>query len=349
VQAMQLALRSDRELVGALLKEARAELIRDKRRELRTWTFLAALAWRTRQLDTAESLFRQCLLNLPTEKEFDVYSGLLQVLWFQRKHEEIIRLCRDSLRRRGDRLDMERLLRPQLAASLAALGRYDEAIEQADLAVKLGSDNYQVVQRCRKSEILAAAGRYAEAVELCEQTLKKFTGAAQVMTVRQSLSNVYSLKGDHARSEEQLRLVLEMDPDQALANNNLGYQMADRNANLEEAERLIRRAIELERSARKQAEEDGDNAAYLDSLGWVLFRRGKPAEAREWLDKAAALPDGVDDPAVWDHLGDVLAKLDQPAKAKEAWQKAVKLYESGGRRQSDSRKAEVEKKLKTVD
>ena len=204
-------------------------------------------------------------------------------------------------------------------------------------------------QRRLKAQILAEAGRHAEAVRLCEETLAKFPKTISVIQVRQTLSNVYSLKGDHAKSEEQLRLILEMDPDEALANNNLGYQMADRNANLDEAERLIRRAIDLERSARLRAEEDGDNAAYLDSLGWVLFRKGKLAEAREWLEKAAALPDGADDPAVWDHLGDVLAKLDLPAKAREAWQTALKLYETGARPKSDARRAEVEKKLKTVE
>ena len=61
------------------------------------------------------------------------------------------------------------------------------------------------------------------------------------------------------------------------------------------------------------------------------------------------MPDGADDPTVWDHLGDVYAKSDLPAKAKDAWTKAAKLYDVAGRRKSDTRRTEVEKKLKTVE
>jgi Tfp pilus assembly protein PilF len=125
--------------------------------------------------------------------------------------------------------------------------------------------------------------------------------------------------------------------------------LADRNVNLDEAERLIRRALDADRTARKDVEDEGDNASYLDSLGWVLFRKGKLTEAREWLEKAAALPDGGDNAEVWDHLGDVYAKLDQRAKAKEAWQTARKQYQDDHRKSSAAKRAEVEKKLKSLD
>ena len=348
-QAMYAALRTERALVGSLLEEARAEVNRERKWDHGTWVFLASLAARAGQLDTAERLFRQCLLNLPAEKEWQVYQGLFDVLQHQRKHREIVELCQEGLARRPTRIGMEMLFHPVLADALAALGKYDEALTHADRAVRLSSDEHKVREKCRRAHILAQAGLYDDAVRECEDTLKEFTRLKQVQAVRYTLSTVYSLKGDHAKSESQLRLILEVDSDQPLANNNLGYQLADRNVDLDEAERLIRRAIDLDRAARKQVDDDGDNAAYLDSLGWVLFRKGKLPEAREWLEKAAALPDGESDPAVWDHLGDVLAKLDQPAKAKEAWQKAAMRYDTGGRSKSDPRQAEVEKKLKTVE
>jgi Flp pilus assembly protein TadD len=123
--------------------------------------------------------------------------------------------------------------------------------------------------------------------------------------------------------------------------------MADRNVRLDEAERLIRRAVDADRAVAKRSGEE-ENAAYLDSLGWVLFRKGDLAGAREWLEKAAALPDGADDPTVWDHLGDVYVKLDLPDKAREAWQTSVKLYREDRRPKSAARRNEVEKKLKSL-
>ncbi|HZT78751.1 MAG TPA: hypothetical protein VFA26_00895, partial [Gemmataceae bacterium] len=90
---------------------------------------------------------------------------------------------------------------------------------------------------------------------------------------------------------------------------------------------------------------DRDNAAYIDSLGWVLFRRGRLGEARKELERAAALPDGRDDPVVWDHLGDVRFRQKDLSGAREAWRTAVKLYEEGRRRASDPRFREIKQKL----
>jgi tetratricopeptide (TPR) repeat protein len=148
-------------------------------------------------------------------------------------------------------------------------------------------------------------------------------------------------------------LVLEADPNDALANNDLGYQWADRSKNLDEAEKMIRKALELDRKARGDGgvlgpDADRDNAAYIDSLGWVLFRRGQLAAAREQLELATSLPDGADDPTVWDHLGDVYFRQEEKAKALTAWKKALGLFDTG-RRRADDRKKDVQKKIKLLE
>lgn len=348
-RAMMLGLRADADLVRAMLPEALAELRLDKQRAVNTWWILGNLAQHTRQLDRAEQFFRQALRQPPADREETIYLGLIGVLMEQKKYVEVVNLCESALNSpRRARFGRTHMLESTLADALTRQGEFDRALVHADQAIKQTSDDDQVRVRRLKSHILAEAGRFAEAVKLCEESLEKFPRAIHVVQTRLALSTVHSLHGDHTKSEEQLRLVLDLDPDQALANNNLGYQMADRNVNLDEAERLIRKAIELDRKDRPRTDDDGDNAAYLDSLGWVLFRKGKLAEAREWLEKAAALPDGATDPTVWDHLGDVLVKLDQPAKARDAWKKAVELYDTAGRRKSDPKKAEIEKKLQTV-
>jgi tetratricopeptide (TPR) repeat protein len=288
--------------------------------------------------------------SLTQQNEQRVYTGLIQVLLLQKKYADVVTICQSALNgpRRAHNSNAV-IFEANLATALTELGKFDEALDHADKAIKLTSEDSKVSQRNHKSEILARAERYNDAIRECTETMKDFPQLPRVRQTRYTLSNVYSLKGEHEKSEEQLRLILEDDPDAPLANNNLGYQMADRNINLDEAERMIRRAIEVDRSIRKEAGEDGDNAAYLDSLGWVLFRKGQLDDARQWLEKAAALFDGADDPTVWDHLGDVYAKLRMPAKAKEAWQASAKLYDAGTRRKNDSRRAELDKKLRTVE
>jgi Flp pilus assembly protein TadD len=150
-----------------------------------------------------------------------------------------------------------------------------------------------------------------------------------------------------------LQRILEDDPNDATACNDLGYFWADQNRNLPEAERLIRKAIELDRKARSGGtaiglEADRDNAAYVDSLGWVLFRQARLREAREELERSVGLPDGAEDPTVWDHLGDTYERLEQPHKAREAWRLALKLFEKGRRRPQDDQVNEIQQKLKRL-
>jgi Flp pilus assembly protein TadD len=205
--------------------------------------------------------------------------------------------------------------------------------------------------RLRRVSLLALAEKYDKAEAECLALLKETTQPGDVRDIRHQLSGVYSAAKQHDRSEEQLRLILEADPNDDSANNDLGYVLADRGRNLEEAERLIRKAIQLEREQRKTRkvgpDDDRDHAAYIDSLGWVLFRRGRVDEARQELERATALPDG-DDPVIWDHLGDVYLKLGQPDRAAAAWHKAAQLYDGDRRRKQDDQYKDLKRKLKLL-
>ena len=119
---------------------------------------------------------------------------------------------------------------------------------------------------------------------------------------------------------------------------------------------MIRKAIDLDREQRKKpagldreaSALDKDNAAYIDSLGWVLFRRGQVDDALKELERAVALPDG-DDPALWDHLGDVYFRLERYRQAMTSWQRSVELYEETEHtRPQDDRYRDVKRKLKTA-
>src|SRR5262249_44848957 len=150
-------------------------------------------------------------------------------------------------------------------------------------------------------QLMTNVGRFDEATAECQAMLKEYPEPNEVRNTRQSLSSVYTAAGKHLQAEEQLQMILDQDPTAATASNDLGYIWGDQGKHLPEAERLIRKALNLDRQQRKgtsavSADSDRDNAAYVDSLGWVLFRRGHLDEARKALEEAVTLPGGDDDP-----------------------------------------------------
>jgi tetratricopeptide (TPR) repeat protein len=238
----------------------------------------------------------------------------------------------------------------ELARALAILGKVDEAVAEADKAVDLAQDTERLRARLARVSVLTTVERFPQALAEARALLKENALPGSVRDIRLQLYFVYSSMRDLPRAEEQLRLILKADPDDATANNDLGYLWADQGKNLAEAERLIRKALELDAHQKKSGvltgiDDDRENAAYVDSLGWVLFRRGNLQEALRYLEKAVALPDGADDPTVWDHLGDVCSQLHERERALAVWRQALTLHEKDQRRKKDDQYKELKRKL----
>ena len=87
----------------------------------------------------------------------------------------------------------------------------------------------------------------------------------------------------------------------------------------------------------------------MDSLGWVLFRRGRFAEARELIERAAGMPVAANVAEVWDHLGDVCFRLGDKAKAREAWGRAAEQYVGSHQGRQHGRLDEARRKLKLAE
>jgi len=120
--------------------------------------------------------------------------------------------------------------------------------------------------------------------------------------------------GDLATAESYFEKCLRLAPNSAEAQNYLGYMWAEHGIKLEQARELIEKAVKTEPK----------NAAYLDSLAWVLFKLNQPKEALKYELKAVELSTEPD-ATVYEHLGDIYSGLGQPAKASEAWRKSMSL------------------------
>lgn len=110
--------------------------------------------------------------------------------------------------------------------------------------------------------------------------------------------------------EQDLRRVIDKDPEHADALNALGYTLADLTDRYQEAYDLIARAIALK----------PDDAAVLDSMGWVLYRLGRLEEAERYLRRAHELSA---DGEIAAHLGEVLWAMGERDGAWRIWEAAL--------------------------
>lgn len=129
------------------------------------------------------------------------------------------------------------------------------------------------------------------------------------------------------RAEADLKAALAFQPDHPYIMNYLGYSWADQGLHLEDAMKLLLRAVSIV----------PDDGYVTDSVGWAYYKMGKYQEAVEYLERAVELLpyDGT----VNDHLGDAYAKVGRKREAQFQWQRAINYGED------EAVKGEIQKKL----
>ncbi|CAA9225072.1 MAG: hypothetical protein AVDCRST_MAG42-1379 [uncultured Chthoniobacterales bacterium] len=162
------------------------------------------------------------------------------------------------------------------------------------------------------------AGRAQLAVMTFEEALNEAeANAAELLTARFYFDYGAAAEkaGLYDKAADLFRQSIVLDPANAAeVYNYLGYMWVEHNMHLDEAEQMINKALEL----------DPTNGAYLDSLGWLKYRKGKYEEALGDLLRAAQSLTR-DDPVVFEHIGDTYARLNKIPQALEYWQKAIAL------------------------
>ncbi|MCH8479515.1 MAG: tetratricopeptide repeat protein, partial [Wenzhouxiangella sp.] len=169
-------------------------------------------------------------------------------------------------------------------------------------AVRLAGNRELVEQAWLiEGDILREAGRASEAIALLSGALRQNPDSIALLYTRAICAIAID---DLELAEQDFRRILQIDDDNAMALNALGYTLTDRTDRHEEAYRLIRRALELE----------PDSPAIQDSMGWVYFRLGQPEKALPYLEQALQ---GEDNPEIAAHLGEVLWYLGREDEARE--------------------------------
>jgi tetratricopeptide (TPR) repeat protein len=183
------------------------------------------------------------------------------------------------------------------------------------------------------AETLVRAGRAQEAIVTLRAAL---AAEPRDETLLYALGAAYDRAGQGDAAIAQMRALLALAPDHAEALNFVGFSFAERGVRLEEAERLVRRALELRPRA----------GHVLDSLGWVLFRRGELRRAIDALERADAL--AGPEPVILEHLGDVYRAAARPEDAARAYRRALTAPNEDGAADGVRRRASLERKLREL-
>lgn len=227
----------------------------------------------------------------------------------------------DEAGRRGDALAVLRRIerdspfyataRGQMAWALRREGRDDEALRTASEALAHTPDRDLRVQL---GDLFTSLGRDGEAETLFSGVIAGDEARGQPdWRLYLARGAARERLGRWPEAEADLMRARQLSPDNPQILNHLGYGWVDRGQNLDEAMRLISRAVDL----------DPHNGLIIDSLGWAHFRLGHYGRAVIHLERAVELEPG--DPVINDHLGDAYWQVGRRLEAHYQWKRALAL------------------------
>ncbi|NHQ59121.1 tetratricopeptide repeat protein [Chlorobium sp. BLA1] len=233
-----------------------------------------------------------------------------------------------SLLQRQDAQGAERYFRkarsfvpgnPVIDEALVSAYIMQKAYHKASSIIVRAKKRYPVLAmrfRVMEGDLLYQEGKLDRAVLLLENVMQSINVKTEKDLYLQAagiLALCYDRQGLSVKSIRLYEEVLQLDPGNALAMNNIAYMLAEQGKDLSRAKTLAMKAVAAEPLS----------ASYLDTLGWILYRMGEYDKSRELLEKAAGL--NAQEAEIFDHLAQVYDKLGNMQKAAETRDKLRKL------------------------
>lgn len=356
----------DRELAKRLVKVA-VQMHDEAKPKEKPFKFNAALllgqlAHVTKDYKSAKTFYTFCedaAGKLDSEpKLVQAMEGLIDLAWDQKDFDGVIALCKKAVQLGGESQEMQTLVFIAMEKTIQATAKKGETDEALRMVGQAPFKKWYAEQL--KSFILREAGKYDEAVEALgeagkaledEQLPSDDQKQRLIRNTKYMTANVHVEAKKVDKAAEILKGLMKDDPENPTYPNDLGFIWCDNDMNLEESEKLIRKALDLDAKQRekllkeKKIDEEAAKkrtASYVDSLGWVLYKTKKYEEAKKLLLEAAEDQDEAEHIEIWDHLADVQMALGDTKGAIETWTKALK-FDDLSKRDAERRKKVTQK------
>jgi tetratricopeptide (TPR) repeat protein len=263
---------------------------------------VAMLYYEMKRIDDAIKTFNQILFFNPNSPRILYFLGLLhadkneweKALDYLAKVSPQTRYYEDSVIRQVSYYQTQK--------------EFDTAIKVATTATRKSPKNPKLWDLLASIHI--ANENPDQAINSIKQGLKSIPGHEELYF---TLGVIYDRIGNTEKSIDAMEKVIEVNPDNALALNFIGYTYANQGIKLEYAKELIKKALQLK----------PDDGYIVDSLAWVYFKEENYPKALELLKKANEL--SPNEPAILEHLGDWYLSQNNKKQAKKYFQKSLSI------------------------
>ncbi len=255
---------------------------------------MAIINFRLENLDAAWADFQDLLAS--GRFTMDALYYLARIADFREEHERAVRLY--SQVKSGPNVVVS-----QRRASALIAYQLDDPQKALQQLEEFGnnSPSHAIDMVLARAQLLASMERYDEALDFYDKYVMYRPDDESALLGRAELLLRMARLDDAIK---QYRVAAKRWPESAMSLNALGYTLADRTDEYKEAEKLIRKALEY----------DPESPAIIDSLGWVLFKRGQYEAALVELERAY---EKLDDHEVAAHIVEVLVALERRDQALE--------------------------------
>jgi len=284
--------------------------------------------------------------NIRREDKLTLFARMIETPALVRNNSNKLQLSLMVLEAEYKNDHIVQILRPEV---LIQQNKYNEAANLLEEMIKKQPDNYfafekllllyldtgnfskleergkECATRFNRSflaKVLYATGAMENKnYETANEELKKATILAgnnqeMVMQVLSMTADLYYRMKEYEKAFETFEEALKTNNDDLMTLNNYAYYLTEQDKRLKEAEDMARKVIETEEY----------NNTYLDTYGWVLYKRGKFRKAEEIFKEI--IDSGGNDAEYYEHYGYVLMKRKKCEKAIINWEKALNMDNS---------------------